>query len=162
MWCPDKVKTISHHGIGDNIADVLMTMILTIGGVSPQRIKTMTDQNNYLALVKFFQHSRYDVLQARTDSGWGPVWTFAPCDVRAAEQAGRMMRRLGAHQVRHSRRARLRGNGKGVVEALIVTVLPGKEQTVLHLGDGSRRSVNGFLSDECLEALEAALTTRRR
>ena len=139
-----------------------MTMILTIGGRLPQRIKTVTDQNNYLGLLNFFQHSRYDVLQGRTDNGWGPAWTFAPCDIRAAEQAGRMMRRLGARQVRHSRRARLRGNGEGVVEALVVTVLPGREQTVLHLEDGSRRSVNCFISDECLEALAAALTARRR
>lgn len=138
-----------------------MTMILKIGGVPPQRIKTMTDQNDYAALVKFFQHSRYDMLQAHTHSGWGPAWTFAPCDIRAAEHAGRMMRRLGARQVRHSRRARLRGVGQGV-EVLVVTVLPGSEQTVLHLKDGSLRSVNCFLSDECLEALEAALTARRR
>ena len=122
----------------------------------------MTDQNDYVALVKFFQHSRYDMIQARTDSGWGHAWTFAPCDVRAAEQAGRMMRRLGARQVRHSRRARLRGVGEGVVEALVVTVLPVRDQTVLHLEDGSRRSVSCLLSDECLEALEAALIARRR
>lgn len=114
-------------------------------------------EKGLLELLAFFQRgSSYDVLQARQGNGWGGAWTFAPCDVHAAEKAAWMMRRIGARHVRHARRARLRTEAAEVQRVMIVTDLPERLQAVLRIADGSVLNGLPYLADESTAALEAA------
>lgn len=108
-------------------------------------------------LLAFFQRgSSYDVLQARHGSEWGAAWTFAPCDVHAAEKAAWMLRRTGVREIRHARRARLRVRANAVERVVIVTELPERGQVVILLGDGCVIGSLPYLKDDALAALEAA------
>ena len=108
-------------------------------------------------LLAFFgRGSSYDVMQARQGTGWGSAWTFAPCDVHAAERAAWMLRRMGVGEVRHARRARLRTEAYGVQRVMVVTDLPERLQAVLRLADGSVLNGLPYLTDAALAALEAA------
>jgi len=108
-------------------------------------------------LLAFFNRgSSYDVLQAREGSGWGSAWTFAPCDVHAAEKAGWMLRRMGVRELRHARRARLRLRADAVERVMIVTNLPERDQAILRLVDGCAVGGLPYLSDHALAALEEA------
>ncbi len=110
-----------------------------------------------MELLAFFQRgSSYDVLQARQSNGWGDAWTFAPCDVHAAEKAAWMLRRMGAQEVRHARRARLRTDDDKVQKVMVVTDLPERLQAVLKIADGSVLRGLPYLADESMAALEAA------
>ena len=117
----------------------------------------MTDE--YAELLAFFKRgSSYDVLQSRQGGGWGTAWTVAPCDVHASERAAWMLRRMGARDVRHARRARLRTEACGVQGVMVVTDLPERLQAVLRLADGSVLNGLPYLSDAALAALEVAFT----
>ena len=110
-------------------------------------------------LLAFFQRgSSYDVLQARQGSEWGAAWTFAPCDVHAAEKAAWMLRRTGVREIRHARRARLRTPTHAVQRVVVITNIPGRTQVVLRLADGCAIVSVPYLSDAALAALEAAFT----
>ena len=120
------------------------------------------DQHDRKQLCAFFSRSRYDIIQARQGDGWGPVWTYAPCDPRAAAKAAQMllkMHRGDPPQVRHARRARLRDRQRRVdTNVVVVTTLPERTQAVMRIDDGVTIRVNAYLQDEALAALEAALT----
>lgn len=118
--------------------------------------ETMKEMSELLAFFK--RGSTYDVLQARHDSGWGSAWTFAPCDVHAAEKAAWMLRRMGAREVRHARRARLRTGTEEAQKVMVVTDLPERLQAVLRIADGCVLSDLPYLADESTTALEAAFT----
>lgn len=110
-----------------------------------------------LELLAFFQRgSSYDVLQAHQGNGWGGAWTFAPCDVHAAEKAAWMLRRAGAREVRHTRRARLFTGAGNVQKVMVVTDLPKRLQAVLRIADGCVLSGLPYLADESVVALESA------
>lgn len=108
----------------------------------------------------FCRRSRYDVIQARRGDGWGPIWTFAPCDPKAAARAALMLRRMGAREVRHARRARLRLRPEAPVEVVVVTELPARLQFVFRLADGLELQGMAYLRDESLWALEEATEGR--
>jgi len=115
-------------------------------------------------LLAFFKRgSSYDVMQARQGTGWGSAWTFAPCDVHAAERAAWMLRRMGVREVRHARRARLRVRTDGaqgtVQQVMVVTDLPARLQIVLHLTDGCAVGGLQYLTDAALAALEGAFVS---
>ena len=122
-----------------------------------------TDRNQ---LCAFFRRSRYDTIQAREGDGWGPVWTFAPCDVKAAQKAGQML--LKMHQgeplrVRHARRARLRDRQRQIAtDVIVVTELPERVQTVAGIDDGIVIRVDAYLEDETLAALDVELAKQAR
>jgi len=117
------------------------------------------NQNDRDQLCAFFQRSRYDIIQARQGDEWGPVYTFSPCNARAAQGAARMMGRM--HQgeplrVRHARRARLQDRRRQVAtDIVVVTELPERAQTVVHLEDAVVLRVDFYLREEALDALEA-------
>jgi len=118
----------------------------------------MIDQNELMGLLAFFRHSRYDMLQTQTVEGdWGPGWTFPPCDVLAAQKAARMMRRMGISRIRHARRARLRRSDGVLMEAIVVTALPSRQQTVISIEDRHVSPVSRYLTDDCLDVLGLAL-----
>jgi len=121
----------------------------------------MMNNDEAARFCAFFRRSRYDVLQARHGDGWGPSWTFAPCDPRAAARAGLMLRRAGAREVRHARRARLLIRPGEFVDTVVITELPFRLQTVLRLADGSGLHSLPYLRDESLQALEEATEERR-
>lgn len=122
------------------------------------------DQTDREQLCAFSQRSRYDIIQASQGDGWGPVWTFAPCDSRAAARAAQMllkMYQVESLRVRHARRARLRDRQRQVAtDVIVVTELPERVQTVVGVENGIVIRVNAYLEDEALAALEAALVPR--
>lgn len=109
----------------------------------------------------FFRRSRYDVVQARHGDGWGPPWTFAPCDPRATARAALMLRRMGAREVRHARRVLLRLRPEVTSEVVVVTELPARRQYVFGLTDGLEVHGIMYLHDESLQELEEATDSRR-
>ena len=119
------------------------------------------NQNDRTQLCAFFHRSRYDIVQARQGDEWGPVYTFSPCNARAAQGAARMMGRM--HQgeplrVRHARRARLHDRHRQVTtDVVILTEIPEHRQTVLNLHDALALRVDVYLTDSCLAAIEAAV-----
>ena len=117
-------------------------------------------------LCAFFGRSRYDIIQARQGDSWGPVWTFAPCEAKAAQKAGQMllkMHRGKPLQVRHARRARLRDRQRQVAtDVIVVTELPERVQEVIGLDDGIALRVPLYLQDDALAALEMELVTQPR
>ena len=117
------------------------------------------NQNDRDQLCAFFQRSRYDIIQARQGDGWEPVFTFSPCDVRAAQGAARMIQRMHRGEplrVRHARRARLQDRRRQVAtDIVVVTELPERAQTVVHLEDAVVLRVDFYLRKEALDALEA-------
>ena len=120
------------------------------------------DHNDREQLCTFFSRSRYDIIQARQGDGWGPVWTFAPCDPRAAAKTAQMllkMHRGSQLRVRHARRARLRDRQCATSrDVIIVTDLPARvQQEVLGVADGIVLRVDVYLQDDALAALEAEL-----
>jgi len=121
----------------------------------------MMNNDEAARFCAFFRRSRYDVVQARHGDGWGPPWTFAPCDPRAAAQAGLLSQRMGAREVRHARRAHLRLRPEAPFEVVIVTELPARRQCVFRLVDGLEFHGIMYLHDESLQALEEATDGRR-
>ena len=124
----------------------------------------MINQNNMIKefeeLLAFFNRgSSYDLLQARQGDGWGSAWTFAACDIHAAEKAAWMLRRIDVRKVRHARRARLRVQIGDFQRVVIITTLPERVQAILRLADGCRIENVEYLQDDALTALEAAFTT---
>ncbi|MGI4792124.1 MAG: hypothetical protein ACRYFS_25150 [Janthinobacterium lividum] len=123
------------------------------------------DQNELGPLCKFFERSRYDIIQAKTNDGWGPLWTFAPCDPHAATKAAEMlmkMHRGGQLRVRHARRARLQDRRREVVtDVIVMTELPERVQTVAEIDGGIVIRVDAYLEDEALAALTASLSPPR-
>ena len=115
------------------------------------------NQNDRDQLCAFFQRSRYDIIQARQGDEWGPVYTFSPCNARAAQGAARMMGRM--HQgeplrVRHARRARLHDR-QVATDVVVVTDLPERVQEVIGMEDAVVLHVDLYLREEALDALEA-------
>lgn len=120
------------------------------------------DQNDREQLCAFFQHSRYDIIQARQKDGWGPVWSFASCDAKAAQKAGQMLLKMHLSEplrVRHARRARLHDRQRtAALDVIVVTGLPEGEQEVFGIDDGIVLRVNAYLEGEALAALTASLS----
>ena len=120
------------------------------------------DQRDREQLCAFFRRSRYDVIQARQDDGWGPLFSFAPCDARAAQKAGQMLARMHRKEqlrVRHARRVRLHNRHRNVdTDVVVVTDLPERVQEVVGLENGLALRINLYLQDDALAALEAELT----
>ena len=115
------------------------------------------NQNDRTQLCAFFHRSRYDIVQARQGDEWGPVYTFSPCNARAAQGAARMMGRM--HQgeplrVRHARRARLHDR-QVATDVVVVTDLPERVQEVIGMEDAVVLHVDLYLREEALDALEA-------
>ncbi len=104
-----------------------------------------------------------DIVQAKTDGEWGPIWTIPPCSPVAMERVGRQFTRSRAEAVRHTRRARLRhpSVSSAAVEVMIATELPGKEQSVTTF-DGVVLQVDAFLEDHALVALAEAFAPAQR
>lgn len=51
-----------------------------------------TKPSDMADLLAFYRRGNTaDILQAREGKGWGAAWTFAPCDVHAAEKAAWMI-----------------------------------------------------------------------
>lgn len=102
-----------------------------------------------------------DILQAREGEGWGAAWTFAPCEVHAAEKAAWMILRMhrgSRPTVRHARRARLHDRQRQAADVVVVvTELPERAQAVTRIDDGVTIRVDAYLVDDALAALEAAL-----
>ena len=123
------------------------------------------DQLDREQLCSFFRRSRYDLVQTREGDGWGTVWTFPPCDAKAAQNAARMLRRMHRTEplrVRYARRARVHDRHRqGDTDVVVVTALPERVQEVIGLEDGTLLRVNAFLEDDALAALEAALALPR-
>ncbi len=109
----------------------------------------------------YFRLNRYDIIQARQGDGWGPIFTFSPCDVRAAQKAGQMMARMQQGEplrVRHARRARLRDRHRHAdTYVVVLTILPGRVQEVISIEDAVMLRVNVYLQDDALAALEAGV-----
>lgn len=109
----------------------------------------------------FFRLNRYDIIQAREGDGWGPIFTFSPCDVRAAQKAGQMMARRQQgepRQVRHARRARLHDRHRHAdTDVVVLTTFPERVQEVIGIKDAVILPVNVYLQDDALAALEAGL-----
>ncbi len=104
----------------------------------------------------------YDLLQAQTSHGWGPLWTFVVCDLLAAEQAALMLKRLKAISVRHARRANLYIASRDVTETVvIITELPSQFQVIWRLRDHRQLLTPVYLQDECLTALSSGLTIKK-
>jgi hypothetical protein len=124
------------------------------------------DQTDREQLCAFHRRSRYDLIQASQNEGWGPIFTFSPCDVRAAQKAGQMMARMHRGEqlrVRHARRARLHNRQCHIeTDAVVVTEFPGREQRVLQIENGLVLRVDVYVEDDALAALEAALTRTPR
>lgn len=114
------------------------------------------NDNEVAHFCAFYRRSRYDMVQARHEEGWGPPWTFAPCDPSAAARSALMLRRAGVREFRHARRARLRLRPGEFVDAVVITELPLRLQIVLRLADGSTVHSLPYLRDESLQALEEA------
>ena len=115
------------------------------------------DQLDRERLCTFFLRSRYDIIQVRQGDEWGPVYTFSPCNARAAQGAARMMGRM--HQgeplrVRHARRARLHDR-QVATDVVVVTDLPERVQEVIGMEDAVVLHVDLYLREEALDALEA-------
>ena len=121
----------------------------------------MMNNDEAARFCAFCRRSRYDVVQARHGDEWGPPWTFAPCDPRAAARAALMLQRIGAREVRHARRARLRLRPEAPLEVVVVTELPARVQFVFRLTDGLEVHGIMYLHDESLQALEEATDGRR-
>ena len=119
------------------------------------------DQNDRDQLCAYFRRSRYDIIQARQGDEWGPLFSFTPCDPRAAEKAAQMMVRMnrgGQPRVRHARRARLQNRRQQIAtHVVVITEFPGRGQEVLKIDDGLVLRVDAYLEDDALAALEAAL-----
>ncbi len=124
------------------------------------------DQLDRKQLCAFYRRSRYDLIQARQGDTWGPLFTFSPCDARAAQGAAQMMRRMHRGEplrVRHARRARLRDRQHHVdTDVVVVTELPERSQEVFGLEDAVVLRVAAFLEDDAQVALEAALASMPR
>lgn len=105
-------------------------------------------------LCVFFRRSHYDIVQARYADGWGPAWTFAPCDLIAAVRAALMLRRAGVREFRHARRARIIIRHEETVEAVVITCLPERSQKILRLTDSSGIHGLTYLRDESLRVFE--------
>ena len=118
------------------------------------------DQADAEQFCRFFRRSRYDIVQARTALGWGAVYSFVPCDVRAAKRAAQMLIRMNREhiQIRHARRARLQVQAVPTIkDVVVVTYLPKRTQTVFGLETAERWQVSTFLEDEALQALSEAI-----
>ena len=117
------------------------------------------DQHDRDQFCAFFRRSRYDTIQARQSDGWGPLFSFVPCDARAAQKAGQMMVRMHQGkqlQVRHARRARLRDRQQqAATDVVVLTTLPEQVQEVFGLNNGVVLRVDTYLQDDALTALEA-------
>jgi hypothetical protein len=111
------------------------------------------------ALAAYRGGLRADILQAKTDGKWGPIWTIPPCSPVAMERAGRQFARSRAQAVRHSRRAHLRRPSapSETVNVVVITEFPGREQSVT-IFDGVPLRLNVYLEDEALAALAAAFS----
>lgn len=125
------------------------------------------DHNDREQLRAFFGRSRYDIIQARQSDGcWGSIWTFAPCDPRAAAKAARMLLRMHEGkplQVRHARRARLHDRQHHVnTDVVVMTELPERTQEVIGLADGIALRVPLYLQDDALTALAEELAKQPR
>ncbi len=115
------------------------------------------EMKEFAELRTFYQRgSSYDVMQIRESGGWGAAWTFAPCDVHAAEKAGWMLRRMGTKEMRHARRARLHTRTDENQSVVIVTNFPARTQVILRMTDGRSVRDMPYLEDAALAALEAS------
>ena len=111
-------------------------------------------------LCAFFQRSRYDIIQVRQKDGWGPLWTFPPCDIHGARKAARMLLKMNGGEplrVRHARRARLRDRHQTATDVVVVTELPERVQGVFSLENATVLRVEVYLQDDALAALEAEI-----
>lgn len=116
------------------------------------------DQLEREQLCAYFRRSRYDIIQARHGDGWGPLFSFVPCDAHAAQKAGQMMVRMHRGEqlrVRHARRARLHDRRQAATDVVVVTKLLEREQVVFGLENAVILRVNIYLRDNALAALEA-------
>ena len=118
------------------------------------------NQNDADQLCAFFRRSRYDIVQARTVSGWGAIHSFVPCDVRAAKRAAQMLERMGREhiQIRHAKRARLRVQPVPAIrDVVVVTYYPERTQTVFSLETAERLRLKIYLEDEVSRALSVEI-----
>lgn len=142
-----------------------------MGGSLP-KVKRMNDKGKWMSdnqtrpsdmadLLAFYgRGNTADILQAREGEGWGAAWTFAPCEVHAAEKAAWMILRMhrgSRPTVRHARRARLHDRQRQTADVVVVTELPEHTQAVTRIDDGVTIRVDAYLVDDALAALEAAL-----
>ena len=104
-----------------------------------------------------------DMLQARIDGAWGPIWTIPPCSPVAAERAGRQFTRSRAEAIRYVRRAQLRRSSaaSAAVAVMITTELPSRMQSVTTF-EGVVLRVDSFLEDPTLVALVEAFAPAPR
>src|SRR5262245_36236427 len=109
--------------------------------------------NGFLAAYQRGQSA--DMLQARTEGEWGPLFTAPPCSIKAMERAGRQFTRSRAQAVRHVRLARLKRCHGEYVQVMVISTIPQRTQIVLDLITGERLKIARYLTDDALEALES-------
>ncbi len=115
------------------------------------------------ALAAYRGGLKADILQAKTDGEWGPIWTIPPCSPVAMERAGRQFTRSRAQAVRHIRRARLSHTASSsAVDVVVMTDLPQRVQAVARIEDAIALRVNIYLEDDALLSLEVAFSPSRR
>jgi hypothetical protein len=119
------------------------------------------NQNEREQFCAFFRRNRYDIIQGRKHSDWGPTFTFSPRNVRAAQKAGQMMVKMYQGeplQIRHARCARLRDKGRqSTTDVVVVTEFPERTQEVFGINDGIVLRVDIYLQDDALAALETEM-----
>ncbi|MGI4789966.1 MAG: hypothetical protein ACRYFS_14080 [Janthinobacterium lividum] len=99
-----------------------------------------------------------DLLQARINGEWGPIWSVPALCPEALERAGRQFTGCRAEAVRHYRRALLRRplTQRRPVDVVVATELPSREQCVIRF-DGVTLHVV-YLEDATLAAFAASFS----
>ena len=110
-------------------------------------------------LTAYRRGLKADMIQASTSTGqWGTIFCLPPCSPSVMESAGRQFARSRAENIRHCRRARLRGPS-ATQDVIIATVLPMRQQTVARISDGTLLALEVYLEDAPLVALDSAFAS---
>ena len=125
----------------------------------------MIEKCEMLKLYGLIKRSKYDVLQAQMGDRWSTPLSFAPCDPQTAAKSAMMLKamiKVESPIYRHARRARLRSAKRQTVDAVLITVLPAKEQVTLDLESGEEIHGLPYLNDDVIEAILSSLPKEKQ